>query len=727
MDLYIAEKPSLAVTLATHLNGGGRLNRQQGFIQGDNWIMTWCIGHLYELAEPDFYNPEFKRWSIESLPIIPSPFEYRPSKRTKKQLDVIHSLCKKATRVFNCGDPDREGQLLVDMVIEKSSYKGDVFRVWPNDLSPTGLTKVFNSIKPNSEFHPLSQSARIRSQADWLIGMNFTRLFTCLARRNGMDEVVSLGRVQTATFALIYKRCMEIENFKPVHHYGLTAFFDSEQGRYKGTLVLPENFLDPNGYCLNQSDIESVVNCVAGQEGRIAEVKSDKRSQSSPLPFSLSQLQAHCSSRFGYGAKQVLNVCQYLYETQKVLTYPRTDCSYLSEGDLKLAPTILSKVIPLVEGDVARLPFDTKSKPRCYDDKKTTAHTAIVPTTETPNFNIDSAELKRIGVRNAEVVKNIYFSVVMRFLAQFLPAHQFYSQTIITNCQGFNFQSKGKKVIINGWKDLYSADDFDDEKDDDEEEQEGTLPDLIAGDNVKCAEHKVDSKTTKPPPYFTEGSIIQAMANIARFVENPQIKQILKENDGIGTEATRADIIERLKTIKLISADGKRLKVTLKGRDLYPTFPDFLLSPDLTAAWESKLEQITTGQVSHEKFSEYVKRFTATKINEIKDEPPKMNITVHSRFKCRECSSVMNKRKGKYGHYWQCVKPECGVQHRDYNDSPLYPIEGHGTACPKCFEAGREDGILLTRIAKANPKLKKPETVFLGCNKYPDCDYAQWS
>ncbi len=724
MDLYIAEKPSLARTLAEHLSAGQKVETKKGYIAGQGWIMTWCIGHLYELYDADEYSDDWgSPWRVSALPIIPSTFKYRAVDKTKSQLSVVHSLCAKASRIYNAGDSDREGQYLCDLVIQHSSFKGPVFRLWPDDLSPLGLKKVFSKIKPNSEYRPLSLSAQCRSHADWLVGINFTRLYTCVAQEKGFQGTLSIGRVQTVAFALVYNRCMEIENFKSLAHFGLEVNFTAENGNYAAEWQIPDELTDDQGYCIDRRQVEHVESIIRSGEGIVKEVKVEDKSEPAPLPFSLSKLQTYSSQKWGYSAKQVLNACQYLYEELKALTYPRTDCPYLSEGDFKDASVIASVVDSAISLDVKNLPLNLNTKPRCYNDSKTTAHTGIVPTSCAPDFSrydsLSSRDKKAKAIGDKSVLENIYSAVAIRFIAQFMPKHEFQSTSIMTGVKGYEFKSKGKVVTSIGWRSLLSDDD------DSAKVKEGILPAITKGEKVSVKETKVSDKKTKPPEYFTEGSLIAALSNISKYVDDPKIRQKLRETDGIGTEATRADIIERIKKVGYIRVDGKKLLVTALGRDVFPFFPAFFKTPAMTAIWESALQGIAEARLDHNAFERNIVSWTETQINKLKDSPPDINVNIDDKYPCEKCKSPLIRKKGKFGFFWPCSNRECSSSYKDFKMAPLYPIKGDGEACSECKKCGRT-GTMKTRIMKENREKGLPAKTFLGCDQFPDCKHAEW-
>ncbi len=721
MELYIAEKPSLAATIATFMNGGTKPARANGFYQVKNCKITWCVGHLYSLFDADDYDANLKSWKKNSLPILPERFLYKIEERNKKQVAIINGLLKDASSVVHCGDPDKEGQYLVDLVINHSCYKGDVLRLWPDDLTDIGLRRVFQNIKPNEYYRTLSLSAQRRAFADWLVGINFTRLFTCLAQEKGYQGTLSLGRVQTPTFALVYNRCSEIQNFKSLEHYSVEATFQHPAQQYVGEWVKPDNVLNESKYCVNKAFAEVVVNAIRGQRGTVLEVKRETINTPCSLPFSLGHLQTFASGKWGYSAKEVLSACQYLYEHMHCLSYPRTDCTYLSEGAYATSSQTLDVVISVLNLKRNLLPFASGLRPKCFNDKKTTAHTAIAPTTQIPDFSVfetlSENEKIKLNITTVEVLKNIYSAVSLRYLAQFLVPYSYESIKLTTSVNGHNFSSKGKRVLDLGWRAISQED-----NDDDDVCQESAFDAIKEGDEIAVKDGSIQFKKTEPPEYFTEGSLIDAMTNISRFVIEPEIKKCLKESDGIGTPATRADIIEKLKAREYVRLDKRKLKVGRIGYDVYPAIPAFFKTPAMTAVWESALNKIQSSTLSHTDFDKNMYAWVETQIAQILKTPPTLRINVDDKYKCNQCGDTLIRKKGGYGFYWRCINESCRCSLSDYKSKPLYPIAGDGEQCVKCHE-----GKMVTRVAAENRGNGLPARIFLGCSKYPDCKHSIWS
>lgn len=671
MRLFIAEKPSLAQTIAKAL---GSASRGDGYIETAGGIVTWCFGHLYEQADPDEYTPDDvprnlatgkKIWRLEDIPILPQQWKLVPRPDSAKQIGVIRQLLKQTQEVVNAGDPDREGQLLVDEVLEELNFRGAVRRVWLQDLSDAGVRKALSKLENNEKYQGLKQAAETRSRVDWLVGMNLTRVYSLKAQGNGYRGVLSVGRVQTPTLALVVNRDREIENFKPLPYFTLAATFQAKAGVYPGIWMVPEDRADPEGRCLDKSLAAAVAAKIGGKPGTVIEAERQQKKEGAPLPFSLSKLQAYASAKWGMSAQRVLDVAQSLYETHKITTYPRTDCEYLAENQHGDAAGILGAIAKagkayadLVQG------ANTKIKSRAFDDKKISAHTGIIPTSKAPDMSALSADEAKI-----------YDAVVRRYLAQFYSDHEYLATRIITECEGERFKTTGKTPVKAGWRALYAGDDEPENKrkDDEEEDANTSLPSVSQGEGVKCSAAKVQSKETKPPARFTEGTLIAAMAGVAKFVSDPVIKAKLKETSGIGTEATRAGIIETLKKRGFLVNKGKQILSTESARSFIDLLPMPLKDPGTTALWEQALEGIVAGRVPPDKFMQTQTAWLVKQVHLAKEA----SITVAGGQaegpKCPQCCTGSLRRiKGAKGFFWGCsrYKDGCKASFEDKRGKP---------------------------------------------------------
>lgn len=602
MRLFLAEKPSLARAIADALPGPRQ--RRDGFILcGSDDVIAWCAGHILELAPPDAYDPSYKRWVLEQLPIVPR--QWALVAKAPDLLKTIRSLLPKATTVVHAGDPDREGQLLVDEVLDHLGYQGPVERLLISDLNPSAVRKALGELQPNGRFRGLYEAALARQRADWLFGMNLTRLYTLLGRAGGYDGVLSVGRVQTPLLGLVVRRDQEIESFVPHPYYVLTATVSSGGRPFQALWRTPEGgcpSLDSAGRLIDRDHARRIQALVSGQGGVVTACSSDKRSEPPPLPYSLPELQVDAGKRLGLSPKQTLDACQALYETYRLLTYPRSDCAYLPEGQFPQAGQVLAAVgknAPAFASTIALA--DVGRRSRAWDDRKVSAHHAIVPTAV---IRSDAA------LPRAE--RDVYHLVCRRFLGQFLPPFEFSETTIELQLAGEAFRGYRRSVTAQGWRDLLEdgrrQDAASEGNDDEGQNAEQSVPLLQEGTRVTCQDLVVTEKRTTPPERFTEASLIQAMTGIARYVADPKIKQLLRETDGIGTPATQANIIQTLFERRFIERRGRHLSATLVGRSLIAALPDAATRPDMTALWEAAIRRISEGQAALPSFLSAVEK-----------------------------------------------------------------------------------------------------------------------
>ncbi|MCE9678681.1 DNA topoisomerase III [Shewanella sp. AS1] len=593
MILYIAEKPSLGRAIADVLPKP--LKKGEGFITAANGdCVSWCIGHLLEQAEPDCYDPAYKSWKFEHLPIVPAQWQLKPKYKTRGQLSVLRSLIKKATQLVNAGDPDREGQLLVDEVIAHLGVKGDKLaqtqRLLISDLNPSAVKRALGQLRSNRDFIPLSTSALARARADWLYGMNMTRAYTLQGRKVGYQGVLSVGRVQTPLLGLVVRRDEAIAQFvsKPFHE--VLAHLTTEQQEGFSAKWIPSEacqpYMDEEGRVLAKGLAENVVRRISYQPARVEDVQRSSKSQNAPLPYNLSSLQIDCAKRFSMSAKAVLDTCQSLYEKHKLITYPRSDSRYLPLAQLALAPSVIDAVLTgageLTEG--LDKP-DSQLKSKVWNDKKVDAHHAIVPTEKVAKLSL---------LTQAE--KQVYLQIARQYLAQFYPAYQFDETEVFVEIQQGHFKTKAKQDKRLGWKQLFPS------KADPGEERLQQLPDLVKGQALHSQQAELIEKQTQPPKAFTDATLLSAMTGIGRYVTNPEIRKTLKETDGIGTEATRAGIIELLFKRGYLLRQGKSIVSSDVGKGLIHSLPESATTPDMTALWERHLDAISRREAKYQSF-----------------------------------------------------------------------------------------------------------------------------
>ena len=600
MRLFIAEKPSLARAIADVLPKPHQ--RGEGFIKcGDNDVVTWCVGHLLEQAEPDAYDPKFKQWRLEHLPIIPEKWQLLPRKEVKKQLSVVEKLIHQADTLVNSGDPDREGQLLVDEVFSYANLSAEkrdkILRCLISDLNPSAVEKAVKKLQPNRNFIPLATSALARARADWLYGINMTRAYTIRGRQTGYDGVLSVGRVQTPVLGLIVRRDLEIEHFQPKDFFEVLAWINpenkEEKTQEKSTALFSalwqpskacEDYQDDDGRVLSKGLAENVAKRITNQPAEVTEYKDVREKETAPLPYSLSALQIDAAKRFGISAQAVLDTCQRLYETHRLITYPRSDCRYLPEEHFAERHNVLNAISTHCEAYQA-LPnvILTEQRNRCWNDKKVEAHHAIIPTAKNRPVNLTQEE------------RNIYSLIARQYLMQFCPDAEYRKSKITLNIAGGTFIAQARNLQTAGWKELLG-------KEDDTENQEPLLPIVKKGQILHCERGEVISKKTQPPKPFTDATLLSAMTGIARFVQDKELKKILRETDGLGTEATRAGIIELLFKRGFLTKKGRNIHSTETGRILIQALPDIATQPDMTAHWESQLTDISQKQATYQQF-----------------------------------------------------------------------------------------------------------------------------
>ena len=603
MKLYIAEKPSLGRAIAEalpkpHRNGDGCIY----VANGD--CVSWCVGHLLEQAEPDVYDPNFKQWKFEHLPIIPQQWQMKPKPNARKQLAVLRKLVKEAEHLIHAGDPDREGQLLVDQVIEYLKVRGakreGIQRLLVSDLNPSAVTRALSQLKPNKEFAPLSVSALARSRADWLYGINMTRAYTLNGRKVGYNGVLSVGRVQTPVLGLVVARDLEIACFNSKPFYQVLAQVETQQGESFEARWLPSEacqpYQDEEGRVLSKALAQNVVARITDQPAEVVKLVSRSQKQAAPLPYSLSSLQIDAAKRFAMSAKQVLDTCQSLYEKHKLLTYPRSDSRYLPEDHFAQRADVLAAISSnddqgqLNSGELSQgvAGADQQLKSKAWNDKKVSAHHAIIPTAKRVDLN-----------RLSQFERNIYSQVARQYIAQFYPACESLNREIQLLIAGGQFVAKSKQTTILGWQSLFKKSTS---KQADEQMSNTTLPDVKKGQLLHCATGQLLEKQTTPPKPFDDGSLLAAMTGIARYISDPELKKILKETDGLGTEATRAGIIELLFTRDFLSRQGKQIRATPTGIALIESLPQSSTTPDMTARWEQQLNAISLRQESYQGF-----------------------------------------------------------------------------------------------------------------------------
>jgi DNA topoisomerase-3 len=604
MRLFIAEKPSLGRAIAEvlpkpHKKGDGYI------IAANGDTVSWCIGHLLEQLQPEAYDPAFKKWSHAHLPIIPAQWQLGVKKQTAKQLGVLRKLVKQAEHLVHAGDPDREGQLLVDEVINflgvTGAKKNTIQRCLISDLNPSAVKQSLSKLRSNREFIPLSTSALARARADWLYGINLTRAYTLQGQKAGYNGVLSVGRVQTPLLGLVVRRDQAIADFVSKAFYEVWAYLETDHGEgFKAKWQPSEQcakYLDEQGRNLSEALAQNVAQRVSGQPAQVKSLKREHKKQAPPLPYNLSSLQIDASKAFGMSAQQVLDICQGLYERHKLITYPRSDCRYLPMSHFEQAKEVHVAVMRNSQhvGPQGKLlsqaQFDFSRQSKAWNDKKVDTHHGIIPTQKVSSH---------LSGNDAKV----YGLICRNYLAQFLVHHEFYAVRIEVEIASGLFAAVAKELIAQGWKCLFVRSVKNDVKNspqDNNGEVQQLLPSLKKGQILKSLQAEVLAKNTSAPKAYTDATLLAAMTGISAHVSDPQLRQILRETDGLGTEATRAGIIELLFTRGFLARAGKTITSTATGRGLVNALPDVATYPDMTARWEAELAAISEGKSQYKK------------------------------------------------------------------------------------------------------------------------------
>ena len=639
-SVVIAEKPSVARDIANVLNCRKKGN---GFLEGDQYIVTWALGHLVTLADPETYDQKYKTWNLEDLPMLPKQLKLVVMKQTGKQFNAVKSQLTRGDvkDIIIATDAGREGELVARWIIEKANVKKPIKRLWISSVTDKAIKDGFNRLKPGKDYENLYASAVARSEADWYIGLNATRALT--TKHNAQ---LNCGRVQTPTVAMVAAREEEIKHFKPKTYYGIEAKTDA--------LTLTWQDKDGNSRSFNKEKMDAILQSLGKQNAEVVAIDRKAKKTYSPALYDLTELQRDANKLFGYSAKETLNIMQKLYEQHKVLTYPRTDSRYLSSDIVSTIPERLKAIggaeYSKLANRIANKPI--KATKAFVDDSKVSDHHAIIPTEGYVNYAAFNDKERKI-----------YDLVVKRFLAVLYPAHEFEQLTVHAKIGSESFIARGKTVIKAGWKEVYNNRFEDEESIDDVKEQ--LLPRLNKGDTLKVSLIAQTSGQTKPPARFNEATLLSAMENPTKYMEtkDKKLAATLKSTGGLGTVATRADIIDKLFNSFLIEKrGGKDIYITSKGRQLLDLVPDELKSPATTAEWEQKLEMIAKGKLDKNAFINEMKQHTKEIVADIKASDKKFKHDNISTKSCPECGKPMLEVNGKKGKMLVCQDRECGYR-----------------------------------------------------------------
>jgi DNA topoisomerase-3 len=650
--LVIAEKPSVGQDIVKVLPGS--FTKGDGFLEGPDHVVTWAVGHLVQLADPDEYGEQYKKWRMADLPIVPDRFKLVVrDERSKKQMNVIKRQLGRddVETVVNACDAGREGELIFAYVYENAGSKKPVQRLWLNSMTKQAMTDAFGALRPGAELASLEQAARSRSEADWIVGMNATRAAT-IRLRSSFDGAVSLGRVQTPTLAILARREEEIRAFVPEPYWVVDASFvavPEPAGRaYAGRL-----HVGANPRLKSADEAAAAVAACEGQVGEITMLQKSERRERAPQLYHLTSLQRDANTRFGFTARRTLAAAQKLYEEHKALTYPRTNSRYLTRdmvGEIKPIARLVGERAEYADGAKYVLGLDVLPLGRVVDDSKVQDHHAIIPT------NAESHPVDKMHDDD----RRIYDMVVRRFLAVFHPEAVFENTRVETTVATHVFRTRGKLLLVPGWRGVYGETaDPDPDASDDDEGAEQRLPRLEQGERANVTEVGSEQKETKPPRRYTDASLLDMMETAGKLVDDEELRDAMKES-GIGTPATRAAIIERLLQVGYIERDGRALVVTEKGLNVIRLLGEHTLtSPSLTGEWEHRLAGIESGADSRKAFMADIVRFAESTVGELDTKLKDVRIPRANLGPCPVCGrDIMENRKGY--SCWSREDPGCG-------------------------------------------------------------------
>ena len=636
-QLVLAEKPSVARDIARVLGCKGK---GDGCIIGDKYIITWALGHLVTLADPDAYDERYKKWEMDDLPMLPDKMKLVIIKQTSKQYRAVSALMKRpdVDSLVIATDAGREGELVARWIMTKAGCKKPAYRLWISSQTDKAIKDGFKNLKPAKDYDNLYKSAQARAEADWLVGLNTTRALTCK-----YNASLSAGRVQTPTLALIVAREEEILNFKPKTYYTLQAYFNG----FKAT------FRDKKGNTRfsDREFAEKIENAIRNKNGKVSKLEKSSKKQAPPAAYDLTELQRDANKKYGYSAKQTLSLMQSLYEYHKVLTYPRTDSRYITDDIVATIPERLraAAVGPYAKWamGIARGKIETKY---IVNNAKVTDHHAIIPTEQSPN-------LAKLSFDE----RNIYDLVVRRFFAVLSAPYEYDEVKVEIDIEGNSFFAKGKTPKAMGWKEFYGNADEDDD-DDEAENRSQSLPVLKEGMSLPVMSTKITEGKTRPPARYTEATLLSAMENPSKQIEDKNLKAVISQTSGLGTPATRADIIEKLFDNFSIERVGKEIHPTAKGKQLISIVPADLKSAELTAKWEQQLQNISKGTADQKKFIKDMRDYSTSLVSMVISSDARYAHDNLTRTACPVCGKYMLEVNGKKGKMLICQDRECGYR-----------------------------------------------------------------
>ena len=660
-SLVIAEKPSVARDIARVL---GANQKNGGILEGKNYVVTWALGHLVTLADPEEYDRKYEKWEMATLPMLPKEMKLVVIRQTGRQFSVVKTQLfrKDIGEIIIATDAGREGELVARWILEKAGCHKPIKRLWISSVTDKAIKEGFANLKDGHDYDNLYRAAVARAEADWLVGMNGTRALTCK-----YNAQLSCGRVQTPTLAMIAKREEEIRKFVPKEYYGISL--ETQDVKWTWRDEKTKSFRT-----FSRERAEQIKGRLENAALEITSVEKKAKKTMAPGLYDLTTLQREANLKYGFSAKETLNIMQRLYENHKVLTYPRTDSRYIGKD---IVPTIKERLKACGIGPYRKLAGALMNKPvqvngSFVDDKKVSDHHAIIPTEQFVQLD---------HMTNEE--RKIYDMVVRRFLAVLYPASQYEQVTMEAKAAGETFAASGKVIKSMGWKEVYEGgadDDLEDEADDEKKLKDQRLPEMKTGTRLKILKTSLNTGKTKPPARFTEATLLAAMENPVKFMEtrDKEAVKTLGETGGLGTVATRADIIEKLFHSFMMEKKGNEIHITSKAKQLLELVPEDLKKPELTADWEMKLSQIAKGRIRQGDFLHQIRDYTCEIVDEIKNGEGTFRHDNLTNKVCPQCGKKLLAVNGKNSKMLVCQERECGYRETISRTT--------NARCPKCHK-----------------------------------------
>lgn len=652
--LVLTEKPSVGREVAKILHCNQKGN---GCFVGSRYIVVWALGHLVTLADPELYDEKYKTWKMEDLPMLPAKMDLVVMKETSKQFGVVKNLMKspEIDDLIIATDAGREGELVARWIMKKAGWRKPVKRLWISSLTERAIKDGFNNLKPGKEYETLYAAAECRAEADWLIGLNVTRALTCK-----YNAQLSAGRVQTPTLAMVVERENEIKRFVPKDYWSINVLATGVTFRWQDKTGQTRLF--------DKLKADQLVAKVTGQTGEVLEVKKEAKKELPPLAYDLTELQRDANRKYGFSAKMTSSVMQQLYENHKIVTYPRTDSRHISEDIVTTLPERLKSIALGPYVDLARSILRNKLiiTKRFVDGSKVSDHHAIIPTEQPPTLSrLSSDELK------------IYDLIVKRFIAVLSPAFEYEQTKVLVGIKGESFTAQGKVVKLKGWRKVYEGyGSLDGDSEDGDSEQ--TLPEFRKGESLQNLSVKLATGKTKPPVRHTEATLLSAMEHPGKLIDDQKLREVMDLSHGLGTPATRAEIIEKLFNSFYMNRQGKEIIPTAKGIQLISLVPPELKSPELTAKWEQQLTEISKGRIPSQTFLTGIRGYATQLVSTVIGSAQTFKHDNLTRNKCPECGKFLLQVKGKKGEMYVCQDRECGYRKGISQTS--------NARCPECHK-----------------------------------------